>query len=511
MRNMPFHSNISKIVFFAFAWFALTSTLYAQEFEYLPPVLNSTSNKDTTSILLNTLDFSRSEGKKEKVPYTHSIQIIDADEPFPPRWFMAKPVYTDEMYEQDRAKKTRYAMNLTENPEVVGDYIFYLQIFPLSNSFVPTKPFDVQHSAVFAVLDKNYNVIDSIICGRYYGGGYDDIRTKSDMEVLTIHKKDTMIDWRSLSGNELDSVVDCEYTTLEVIDTKSNLKFSWNPLQHLNQDLFQTKNKLDYLPKEYRPSIGRSMKWLKIISIAWDYDGNILYGIEDLGIGKIDRKTGKVLWQLNYNSTPKIFQTDTLRCFSPYDFKLIFHDKDKALYSFYDWGTFDGYWSKGVVFEQNKKTKELKLVKYVIPQRNYRSSGHGGLDYNPSTTEYVLDYGIFGQDSLTTDFRDAFEYGRKDSAYSIYQIPNGNYPFGVHRLENFPKPPRPTIIKQGKYLIANGISEQWTWYKLEGEKNTSVKLIETGACTKFEKGTKYCVVGNYGSGYVVSRLYFVKK
>ena len=67
---------------------------------YLPPVLSAKSNTDTQSLLLTTTDLARYEDRQEAKPYVQSIQIVDADAPWPPRWYSSLPVYTDEMHKK---------------------------------------------------------------------------------------------------------------------------------------------------------------------------------------------------------------------------------------------------------------------------------------------------------------------------------------------------------------------------------------------------------------------------
>jgi hypothetical protein len=78
----------------------------SQDLEYLPPVINPRNNKDTgTTLMLSTTDLARFDKIAEKKPFVNSLQIIEADQPWPPRWYAPTPVYTDEMYIQDTLQK----------------------------------------------------------------------------------------------------------------------------------------------------------------------------------------------------------------------------------------------------------------------------------------------------------------------------------------------------------------------------------------------------------------------
>jgi hypothetical protein len=491
--------------------FVMIFSAVGQDLDYLPPVLTTRLNKDScTSLLINTLDFARAEHQAEKKPYVYSIQIIDAAEPWPPRWYTAKPVYTDEMFAKDKAAHIRH-VDYIENPEINGNYIFYLQIFPLNKILDPTKTFDVQHSAHLAVLDTNLHLVDSIECGRLRGGQYGSgYYNNNQIENLTILRRDTIMDWRKVSGKDCDSTIDNEFGLIRILDTRNNVTWSWNPLEHVNLNLLQAEEKLSQLPYPPDPGELRDIRWLKISSVGWDHDGDILYGIENVGIGKISRKDGHIIWQINY-SEPYVQGHDTISCYSPYDFKLIYDDVIRSVYSFYERGISEKLNARGVVFEQNKKTQKLKLVRYITPKVNYSSNGHGGFDYDYLSGNFTLDYGVFEHtDTGASGFWTAFEYGRNDTTYAIYRIPKWNYPFGVHRLENFPSPPRPTIVQHGTMLEASVATNKSTWYKLEGKGNTTITQVGTGSAFKCEKKTTYCVACPYGAGYTVSRPYTTK-
>src|SRR5688500_18566812 len=74
-------------------------------FLYLPPLISTLPNSDSnTCFLISTGDFSRDENTPELKPYVSSVQIVDADQPWPPRWYACTPLYSDEMFYHDTLK-----------------------------------------------------------------------------------------------------------------------------------------------------------------------------------------------------------------------------------------------------------------------------------------------------------------------------------------------------------------------------------------------------------------------
>ena len=167
--------------------------------------------------------------------------------------------------------------------------------------------------------------------------------------------------------------------------------------------------------------------------------------------------------------------------------------------------------SRGVLFEQNKKTLKLELLRYQIPKKKYTANGQGNFDYNLKNGNYVIGYGYLDEENRNIDFSDKFEYGRKDSTYGIYQLPINIFCYKAHRLENFPKPPRPVITVKEYQLQAEGNMTDWTWYRLSGNNNTTVEEAGKGKNFKGKLGATYCVAGKYGVGYSVSKPFTVTK
>jgi hypothetical protein len=488
----------------------------AQNLETLCPVINPKVNKDKeTHLVLGTLNYHHfSQGI---TPYTNSMQIISADQSWPPLWYSTEPLYTYQHHRQDSMNNV-IGFSQIGYPEVINGLFSYLQLSP-SPKIDTGESQEWQFDYSLIVLNKQMERIDTLRSRLFYGGSYGPgFKQNQKVEKLWASRKDGPLDLSSITGDARDKAVQSTYWVMEVLDQNDKVKWTWNPVYHLDPSLFQIKDKL---AKRQSPS--DKITLLKLENFGWDHDGDLLYSLEDGGgelsdfslngsIGKVSRQSGDVLWHFDCFGNTFASSRDTFKCVQPFNLQFVGNTDSSSIYSFYDWGYGGLTTAKGVVFERLKKTDKFKLLKYIAPKTKFWGNGHGGFDYNAANGNYSIEYGVFEwSDTSRGDFRNAMEYGRKDSTYAVYQLPRENYTFGFHRLENWPIPPRPIITQKGNELIATGEMKEWTWYKLEGPANIKAKRVGTGSTLKFEKDATYCVVGPYGIGYSVSVPFTTKK
>jgi len=499
---MPFVQRLSVIIFVLL--FSIPKA-GAQELEYLTPVVASPVNKDTTALLLATVDLSLFRSKFSKQLYSNSLQIIDADQSWPPAWYVATPLYTKEMFTKDTANKVVH-IDFTIKPEIGPGYISVGEIMgevSTDGNFQNR----VDSLEKFIILNKQMKRVDSIRNRIFNDAGWTpDFRKKNGVELLSYTRTMITKDMRSYTGNSGDDSVSQMAVILNVVDNNNRIKFTWNPLDHIDPKLFRFNESLQNL-KQYGADNNQSF-WFKFTSINWDEDGGILFSLKDMCIGKISRTDGSVTWQLNCSDGQVNANMDSLRCYSPTDFKFLNSNDTAAFYSFYEKGSDQYPHAGGVIFQRDKRTGKLKVLKFYPDKKSYGYCGQGAFDYNPKNGNYLIGYGACeGMDTASDYFQDAFEYGRKDSLFAVYQVPISNIVNGVHRLDGWPKPPRPTIVDKGTVLEVKGDLSGWTWYKLEGPGYRTVIKVGTGKSIKPEKDGVYCVVAKYGVGYSVSRIY----
>jgi len=471
---------------------------------YLPPVIAANPNEDSaTSIILTTADVARFDDLSEEKPYVNSVQIVDANEPWPPRWYIATPVYTDKMYEKV-AKQNQYRFDFVIDAKIESGYFSFYKI--LSQQAIGTGQLSAPEFAGYILLDKKMEPVDTIKSNMKRSNiFFRDLNINEKGERLVDLKKDTYLDLRDYTDNPKDSSVHCYLDIIHILDSNDNVLFTWNPLYHINPDLFQYKETMN--SKAFATRHADILEWTRLTSALWDYDGNILYAMKQIGIGKVSRETGQIMWQINYSDIPIVSGKDTLEWYSPHDFNFLSENDTAVLYSLYSGGAVGVQPACGVLFEQNKKTKKFKLVQYIFPQTNYLAVGQGNLEYHPNG-DYAIGYGFFSEPDTSANagdnYRNVLEYKLHDGTASVYQLPRWIYNYKARLVRDWPRPPRPVIMQKGDNLEATGDFKEYTWYKLSGANLTTASKVGAGNTIKPEKGSIYCVESKYGIGFSVS-------
>lgn len=490
-----------------------SSIAICQDLEYLAPVLSKNAVRDTASLILTTGNDAWAEGIPQKKIYTNSVQIIDADQPWPPRWYSATPVYTAEMFRKDTlAGVSRFDWMI--DAEIVSGYFSYYKL--LSRPLMKDGPLQNVELAAYLLLNDKMQCIDTVKTEKGAENMfYRSLSINSKGERLVGLKKDTYLDLRMYSHIQADSSVHCEIDILEVFDQKGNLLFTWNPMDHLDPKLFRFKELLS--GRAYGYSKTDIIQWTRLTNAQWDGDGNIIYSMLLYGVGKISRDDGHIIWQINSNQMPILIGKDTLQWYRQHDFKFLYDTDSSSVYSLYSNGLKgsrgqDSILACGVVFEQNKKTLATRLLKYQYPKVKFVPGGQGGYDYDVKNGNYFISYGnLKNPISPKAEFTENFEYGNNDSVYGIFLMPQFIHCFKAHRLENFARPPRPSIVRNGNELEAIGDLDGFTWYKMSGPGNTTIEKIGGGRKLRFESGCTYCVAARYGVGYCASLPFSVEK
>jgi len=488
----------SLFFFIGIAQFLLSP---AQDLSYLPPVLNLTDYRDSSiSFYFTSLDVHRFKGKGGQ-KYCNALQIIDAHEPWPPRWYASTPVYTDSLFAIDSANHN-WRLYFLFDPKVDGGYFSFFKSLTLTNR----ESEKTSSSSAYIMLNSKMEPVDSVNKSISKGHLYfHDFRINTKRERLIDVKIDTTLDFRRTTGDPKDSAVRSKLDIIYIIDSLDHVLFSWNPLEHLNPDVFEFKESL--MQRSFSTMDTDLIEWSRLTSAVWDYDGNILYSMRFVGAGKISRADGHVMWHVDFTDIPFLSGKDTVSWYSIHDFNFIGENDSVAIYSLYSLGSDQAPdWAKGVVFEVNKKTNKIRLVRYIYPKDNYIGEGQGSIDIWDNG-DYLLGYGLFPEDDSQKEFRNFMQFGNteEDTIYANFQLPKFVYTYKVHKLQNWPPPPRPKIVQREGNLIAVGNNlKELTWYKLSGHHKTTVKKVGTGNKIKYEPGVTYCVESKYGIGFSVS-------
>ena len=496
-------------LFFLYTGFSFVS---AQDLEYLSPVLANHPNQDSTVSLIMTADSQHRGHSRQNKPYIQSVQIIDADQPWPPRWFSGTAPYSDEAFTKDTSQGySRF--DFIEDARIVSGYFAFFKLLgrpPIQQSAMDSPEFDG-----YMLLNEKMECVDSVNSRTAFRNLYfHDISINERGDKLVSLRKDTYLDLRDYTNNQADYSRHCEIDIIEELNAKDSVLLSWNPLYHIDPNLFRFK---DVLSGSFASNTD-AIQWTRLTSAQWDYDGNILYSMKNLGIGKVSLADGHIMWQINAVQMPIISGKDTIQWYSQHDFNYLYQTDTTAVYSLYSNGLLlSGDESAknilvpacGVLFEMNKKTSKVKVLRYQHPKERFASAGQGG--YDPlKNGDYLISYGFIKVAiDPNAEFANFLEYGKKDGTKTLYQLPQGIFCYKAHRLENFKRPPRPVITKKGDELEATGDMKDFTWYRLSGANNLIVEKVGTGSSIKYGTGGTFCVAGKYGIGYAVSKPFSV--
>src|SRR6218665_2276489 len=100
------------------------------------------------------------------------------------------------------------------------------------------------------------------------------------------------IDARCLSGLAADSFRTALVNNIVILDPKGSVIFYWEPLKHLSPCEMEWKYKNSSL------QYGSIINWSHANSVRFANDGNLLYSFRHIGLGKINIKTGEIMWKL---------------------------------------------------------------------------------------------------------------------------------------------------------------------------------------------------------------------
>ncbi|MEW6193589.1 MAG: aryl-sulfate sulfotransferase [Bacteroidota bacterium] len=153
----------------------------------------------------------------------------------------------------------------------------------------------------FYILDKNYNLIDSIRCLNGVQTDIHELRILPNGNYLILGREDShQVDLSGVVDGGRTSATIISYVIQE-IDKNKNLVFEWNTWD--NFEITDTYSDL----KQGTIDVSHGN------SIEIDFDGNFLVSFRNTQeITKIDRATGEIIWRLGGKKNQFTFINDTL-------------------------------------------------------------------------------------------------------------------------------------------------------------------------------------------------------
>ena len=462
-----------------------------QGLEQVPPVLKDvyTMQDSTLSFVFTALDFHQQEIKRPQ-KYANCIQIFDADVSWPPRWYYAlpftnadsannKPVIDavgDARFQRGRFTFSRVKKELGKNKGSTGGVAGYI----ICNQKM--EALDTATSIPVNTIDPH------------------DFRINEKGERLLMTNIDTVLDISKASGNPADSAVKSSVSIIEVMDSTNKLMFRWNSAAVLGANTM------------YYPEIGtrtyfkqNHLDWSHATAALWDIDGDILYSLRYVGVGKISHRDGHVIWRVDRRDMPLVTGTDTFEFYSQHDLEAISDTGEYSYYSLFSDGKLPDRIASGVTFRVNKLSHEIKPVNKFLPDEPVFSGGAGNYEVYENGG-YLLSYGQYPLKDSTEKYHFFMEF--RDGHGRIrtkYQLPALLFTYKVHKVTN-ERPPRPVITESKSTLQAVGDMNNWVWYRLSGPNNTLTEKVSEGETFTPKEYGWYCVAGKYGIGWSVSKL-----
>lgn len=405
--------------------------------------------------------------------YTSSLQIIDPLQPWPPLFFSNIKVSKTDIGTNGFFQDLRFQEEARQ-----------LTFFQAS----PDKKGG--NRSMYFICDTNFAVIDSFRGSKGYITGHG-FQINSKGERLYFANEDTVLDLSKFSGIAADSAVLVDIQLIEILDKNDSLVFSWNPLDHI--PLSDTYVKLHEIGE--RDQLNKGWNWSRATSVRFTRDGNIIYSYRYIGVGKINRQTGQLIWKLGGKS-PTIMVPENGKYYRQHDFQEIAPDT----YSVFSNGN-DENPCKVIIYKVNEKESKANVTRTIQPSPPVFSS-HGGNYQVLDSGMYLLNY---GNDISFGDWHPIFEFAdTAGKVYAKYYLPCMNHTFQAHFVKSW-KPVRPEVFNESGLLKVNGTSGSVSWYEL---KDSALIYLGESPTWKPERTGTYLATTKAGFGWLVSRPFF---
>lgn len=415
-------------------------------------------------ILLTTRDFHTQFGSPNV--FESSLQIIDPHHPWP-------PIFFTHIASQYRNKQ--------------GSEFQHVYFQPAINAF---SFYDGSRGKYF-ISDTNFNLIDSIAKPGHLMDSHD-LQINRQGECLYMFTADTLLKLSSLlPNNRTDSAMLITTQIIEIRNKKGEIVFTWNPLKHIPL----TDTRLSYYALDKKTSTG-GWDWSHANSVRFTHEGNIVYSFRHLGVGKINRHTGKLMWKLG-GSTPAIPLPDNGEYFQQHDFK----ELSPGIFSLFSNGD-DDHYCRAIVYEIDESKLKARVMRTYSPNPPIMSLSMGNFD----TYDNGLCLINYGKYASLDDRQLMFELIDTTGARHASFYSSGlNFAYEAHFLSEW-KPQRPVVVNvDGVLKVAGtGSGERMSWYQLAGDK---IIHVGNGIALKLRDNGNYVAVARKGFGWIVSKPY----
>lgn len=443
------------------------------------------------NLLLNTKDFAPILKPNTKTTITSSVQLVRASQPFPPLWFQMGNPETD--------------------TSTFFETTFLLDILIQKNGGNITYFNDKGNSHTLVTIDTATLLsIDTLIDFPFITNGKiiepinpHDYQIDASGNKLIANQVLTVIDASCLSGLEKDSLRQAVINEILILDKKDSVIFKWNPLEHLSVCEMQWAYRNSSL------NYGDIINWSHINSIRFANDGNILYSYRHIGLGKINRKTGEIMWKLGGKDKNAISLPDSVGYYLQHDFQ----QRSDGLYSVFSNGDTAHPYLEGLVYNINEIKKTATLVNRYKPQPSIYSFALG--NYDCSDDICVINFGMYVPKNKEEKTQEIGQILAGEKIAASISATILNFPYQIHTTKWNASQRRPKVTFKKGTLQSNSFTglHDYAWYKIEG---TTAISVGKGKTFIPAISGKYVVEAQQGAGqfksYLVSDVFvFTKK
>ena len=468
----------------------------------LPPVqLNNGAN--TGQLMLSISDFQKFF-KSESSRYSDCIEIIDAAKPWPPIWFSAVP-----LFKADQHSGSADLNMITNFSYDAGSFTFYSERAVVKTNNTPGAPRKIDFtnkkvlSAGYVTCSSGFKALDTLKATKLPLNLHC-FAINAQKEKLVMLQLDTVVAIKTPdnpTAKPLKAIVDL----IAIYDSTNKLIFKWNPVSVLGANAV---NPL-YIHAPSATVSGDKIDWSHGNSISWDLDGNILYSFRHIGVGKISRADGHIMWRLDNKNKYTDNKNDTLEFYLQHDLEPVKREGNYIRYTLYSNGDFAHPKAFGLDFKANNKDGSIKFIRKRYSTCPIPSTGAGNYEED-ADGNYILNYGVTpdNADNLTHTFCEVAQ--SNGHILAKYSLPKNVFAYKVLRLKASAIQ-RPIITRKENVLSAHGNMKEWTWYQLSGNSNEIITKVGTGASFKPTQNGTYCVAGKLGVGYSVSEPFMFRQ
>ena len=457
---------------------------YAQ-LDKVCPVSSTVLKKDKlkdVNLLLNTKDFKPVLIPEAKTTQTATVQLVNAVTPFPPLYYqIGNPVADTGGFISTTFLLDARIQKETGNFTYLGSYPFQLY-GSIAFDTATLLPLDT-------VVKYHYNNANIMI----QHIDLHDFQVDANGNKLLSNQVKKIIDVACLSGNTPSDKRLAVINEIIILDKKDSIIFKWDPLEHLSPCEMNW---------EYRNSSLKydgMINWSHINAARFANDGNILYSLRHIGLGKINRKTGEIMWKLGGKDSSAIPLDEKDQYYLQHDF---YQAKDGKYYVFSN-GDSAHQFLEGIVYDIDEKNKKAVVVNRYRPKPDIFSKALGSYECDKGIC--LINFGMYIPSKKDSILQPMAHILVNDELAAIISAPKMNFSYQIHQTKWSALQRRPSVTVKKNKLYSDtktGLSN-YTWYKIDGQ-----KAEKAGTGTTFTPlvSGKYVVEAEQGSGFLKSYL-----